>query len=85
MRRIPMVKTMGEAREIRVQDIRKKILSWRNGLAVTGLAVLPEDPDSIPNTHVLALQPCVTLVLRDLMLSGLHRCCTCVVNRHACR
>lgn len=81
MRRIPMVKTMAEAREIRIQDIRGKILGWRNGSAVKGLSVLPEVLGSLPSTHMLALQLCV---LWDPVPSGLHGRSTCVVNRQTC-
>lgn len=75
--------SMGEAGEIRIQDRREKILGWRDGLADERWAVLQRTLIPCPAPTWLAVQPCVTLALRDLVLSGLHGCCTCVVERQA--
>lgn len=72
MRRILMVKTIGEAGETRIQDVREKTLGWRDGLTAKRWAVLPEAPDSIPSTHTASFTALCNLSPQG---SGLH----CVV------
>jgi hypothetical protein len=85
MRRILMVKTIGEAGETRIQDVREKTLGWRDGLTVKRWAVLPEAPDSIPSTHTASFTALCNSSPQGSDVAWPPLCCTCVVNRCACR
>lgn len=53
---------------------RKRLRSWKDSPMVRALAILPEDPDLVPNTYFMVHNCQVTRASRNPMLSsGLHR------------